>query len=184
MNKTMMKLVIGTEGMFFICLILSFVYMAFTSGFEPHELTALNIEKTGIFTIALIASSITFWLAEKNYKDRHIGNLKIWLTITIALGAVFLIGQDEEYIRLISEKITIGSSVFGTSFYMLTGFHGLHVFIGLVLLGIILSLAFLGDYDRGFSSVISVAGIYWHFVDIVWIVVFLVIYVMPHFTNL
>ncbi|MEP6626392.1 MAG: heme-copper oxidase subunit III [Ginsengibacter sp.] len=184
MNKTMMKLVIGTEGMFFICLIMSFVYMAFTTGFEPHQLHALDIKKTGILTIVLIASSFTFWMADRNYKKSNIANLKIWLAVTILLGAIFLFGQGKEYWRLVNDHITLGSGVFGTSFYTLTGFHGFHVFAGLVILCIILSLTFMGDFNKSNSNVITTVGYYWHFVDIVWIVVFTVVYVLPHFTNI
>ena len=162
MNKTMMKLVVGTEAMFFICLILSFVYMAYNAGFEPHEVQALDIKKTGIFTIILIASSFAFLVADHQFKK----------------------GQGREYWRLIHEHITLSSSVFGTSFYALTGFHGFHVFVGLIILSIMLILAFLGDFNKPSSNLISVAGIYWHFVDIVWIVVFTVVYVLPHFTNI
>jgi heme/copper-type cytochrome/quinol oxidase subunit 3 len=99
------------------------------------------------------------------------------------LGAIFLIGQGEEYWRLINDKITLSSSVFGTSFYALTGFHGFHVFVGLIILFIILILTFLGDFDNPSSNVISTAGIYWHFVDIVWLAVFTVVYVLPEFTK-
>ena len=184
MNKTMMKLVVGTEGMFFVCLIMSFVYMAFTSGFEPHELNALDIQKTGIFTIVLIISSFTFWMADRNYKKGKIKNLKIWLIITILLGAIFLVGQGKEYWRLVNDHVTLGGSVFGTSFYTLTGFHGFHVFVGLIILSIVLLLTFLGDFNKSNSNVITAVGYYWHFVDIVWIVVFTVVYVLPHFTNI
>ncbi|MEO7314374.1 MAG: heme-copper oxidase subunit III [Ginsengibacter sp.] len=184
MNKTMMKLVVGTEAMFFICLILSFVYMAYNAGFEPHEVQALDIKKTGIFTIILIASSFTFLVADHQFKKGNINRLKIWLAITILFGVIFLCGQGREYWRLIHEHITLSSSVFGTSFYALTGFHGFHVFVGLIILSIMLILAFLGDFNKPSSNLISVAGIYWHFVDIVWIVVFTVVYVLPHFTNI
>ena len=174
----MMKLVAGTEGMFFICLILSYLYMAFTAGFEPHELQALDIQKTGIFTLLLVASSFTFWMGDRNYKNGKIKNLKIWLALTILLGALFLAGQGKEYWRLINDHITLGGSVFGTSFYALTGFHGFHVFVGLIILSVILSLAFVGDFNRSSSNVISTVGIYCHFVDAVWIVVFTVVYVV------
>ena len=180
----MMKLVVGTEAMFFICLILSFVYMAYNAGFEPHEVQALDIKKTGIFTVILIASSFTFLIADYQFKKGNITRLKIWLAVTILFGVIFLFGQGREYWRLIHEHITLSSSVFGTSFYALTGFHGFHVFVGLILLSIMLILSFLGDFNKPSSNLISVTGIYWHFVDIVWIVVFTVVYVLPHFTNI
>lgn len=179
----MMKLVVGTEAMFFISLIMAFIYMAYSSGFEPHEVQALNIKTTGIYTIILICSSFTFWMADKNYKKGKIKKLKIWLMITILLGAVFLVGQGKEYARLIHENITLSGSVFGTSFYTLTGFHGFHVFVGLIILSIILLMAFIGDFKTQNSNVVSTVGIYWHFVDVVWIVVFTVVYVLPNFTK-
>jgi len=182
-NKTMMKLVVGTEAMFFLSLIVAFIYMAYTAGFEPHEVQALNIQSTGIFTAVLIGSSFTLLMAEHKYKKGNIKSLKIWLIITIVLGAVFLIGQGKEYGRLIHENVTLGGSVFGTSFYTLTGFHGLHVFIGLIILSIVLLLTYLGDFNQP-SGAISTVALYWHFVDVVWIFVFTIVYVLPHFTPL
>ncbi len=183
-NKTMMKLVVGTEAMFFVSLIMAFIYMAYNSGFEPHEVQQLDIETTGIFTVILFASSFTLILAEKKYKAGNIKSLKFWLIVTIVFGLIFLVGQGKEYIRLINDNITLSGSVFGTSFYALTGFHGLHVFIGLIILSIVLILAFLGDFKNPSSNVISTVAIYWHFVDIVWIFVFTVVYVLPHFTSI
>ncbi len=177
----MMKLVVGTEAMFFVSLIMAFVYMAYNSGFESHEVKALDIKTTGLFTIMLFTSSFTFWMAEKNYKNGKVKGLKLWLITTIILGCVFLFGQGKEYIRLIKEHITLNGSVFGTSFFTLTGFHGFHVFAGLIILCIILMMVFLGDFNKPSSNVISTVGIYWHFVDIVWLVVFTVVYVLPKF---
>ena len=82
---------------------------------------------------------------------------------------------------MITERITLHGSVFGTSFYTLTGFHGLHVFAGLIILLIMLILAFIGDLNKPSSTLIGTVGIYWHFVDIVWLIVFLVVYVLPKF---
>ncbi len=183
-NKTMMKLVVGTESMFFVSLIMAFIYMAYNSGFEPHEVSHLDIETTGIFTLFLFSSSFTFWMAEKKYKQGNIKSVNFWLAFTILLGTIFLVGQGKEYVRLVNDNITLGGSVFGTSFYALTGFHGFHVFIGLIILSIVLGLTILGDFKKSSSNVISTVGIYWHFVDIVWVFVFTVVYVLPKFTRL
>ncbi len=183
-SKTMMKLVVGTEAMFFLSLIVAFVYMAYNAGFEPFEVNQLDITTTGIFTIILFSSSFTLMLAEKKYRHGKMRGLQVWLLVTILLGIIFLIGQGKEYWRLIQANVTLNGSVFGTSFYALTGFHGLHVFIGLVILSIVLLLTYLGDFNRRPSSVISTVAIYWHFVDIVWIFVFTVVYVLPHFTRI
>ena len=175
----MIKLVIGTEGIFFLALIMAFVYMAFVSGYEPANLHALNIKLTAVFSCTLFASSGTFWMAEKNYNKSNRKGLLAWLCVTMLLGIIFLGGQAHEYIGLINKEITLSSSLFGTSFFTLTGFHGLHVLIGLIVFGILLVLILLGDFDRPGSSVIACAGMYWHFVDIVWLVVFTVVYVLP-----
>lgn len=180
----MMKLVVGTEAMFFLSLIMAFIYMAYNAGFEPHDVQQLDIKTTGIFTVFLFSSSFTLMLAESKYKKQRLNGLKFWLVITIVFGLIFLIGQGKEYWRLMNENVTLGSSVFGTSFYALTGFHGLHVFIGLIILSIVLILAFLGDFKNPSSNVIGTVAIYWHFVDIVWIFVFTVVYVLPYFTKI
>ncbi|HEV2482746.1 MAG TPA: heme-copper oxidase subunit III [Puia sp.] len=233
-NRTMMQAVVYTEAFFFLCLIMSYIYLAYSTGFEPHDLSRLDIGTSGINTALLILSSFTLHLAERGYGRGNTRALKAWLIITLILGAIFLIGQGREYVKLIQDKITLESSVFGASFFTLTGFHGLHVFIGLVILSIMLTLAFLGDFNRPVATATAPAdtaptatapadtapaaqpagsespgpsasagwqtdsaspaqpgggalgtvAIYWHFVDIVWIVVFTVVYVLPQFTNI
>ncbi|HVV55004.1 MAG TPA: heme-copper oxidase subunit III [Mucilaginibacter sp.] len=179
-NKLMMKLVVGTEAMFFLALIMAFVYFSSAAGFKHQQTHVLDIKATGVFSLLLFSSSFTFWRAESNYKKGRVGRLKFWLVVTILLGLVFLLGQANEYHKLFDEHINLASSIFGTSFFTLTGFHGLHVIIGLIILLIVTRLAFSGDYDMGGSNVISTVGIYWHFVDIVWVFVFSIVYVIPH----
>jgi heme/copper-type cytochrome/quinol oxidase subunit 3 len=179
-NKLMIKLVVGTEAVFFLCLIVSFIYLAYVSGYEPAHYNALNLTSTGIFSILLFSSSGTFYLSERSYKKGNLKSWKTWLLLTIILGLIFLIGQGREYTHLITEeKMTLSSSLFGTSFYTLTGFHGFHVLVGLIVLSIILCLGWAGDFKNGKSSVIPTVGIYWHFVDIVWVFVFTVVYILP-----
>ncbi|WP_419802873.1 cytochrome c oxidase subunit 3 [Mucilaginibacter sp.] len=180
-NKLMIKLVVGTEAMFFLSLIMAFVYFSFGPGFKTQLLQHLDIKSTGIFTMLLFASSFTYWRAESNYENGRINRFKLWLIMTLILGIVFLFGQGSEYLKLLNSHVSISSSSFGTSFFTLTGFHGLHVFAGLVIISIILCLSFLGDYNHEKSDIVQTIGIYWHFVDIVWAVVFLIVYVAPHF---
>lgn len=184
-SKTMMKLVVGTESIFFLSLIMAFVYLSFVSGFDPVQQQALNIRSTGMFSLALFCSSGTFWLAEKNYRTQNFKKLKRWLFITILLGFVFLFGQAREYLHLVHEQqIGLSNSLFGTAFYTLTGFHGLHVVIGLVILSVLLFMTIAGDFNHAGSPAIATAGIYWHFVDIVWVLVFTVVYVLPRLNML
>jgi heme/copper-type cytochrome/quinol oxidase subunit 3 len=164
---------------------MSYIYMVYYgSSRSTNELNALHISTTGVFTLVLVSSSFTFYIAERNYLKGNIKQLKIWLGITILLGLIFLYGQGSEYYRLINEQITLGASVFGSNFFTLTGFHGFHVFVGLILISVLLTMTVLGDFDKGNSTVIQTVGIYWHFVDIVWIIVFIVIYVLPGFLTL
>ena len=185
MNKTMIKMLVFTEIFFFMSLIMAYVYMVYYGDTRStNELYELHISTTGIFTLVLLSSSMTFYFAEKNYEKGNMKQLKTWLIVTVLLGAIFLYGQGSEYYRLINEQITLGASVFGTNFFTLTGFHGFHVFVGLVLISILITMAFLGDFKDNNSTVIQTIGIYWHFVDAVWIVVFTVIYVLPGFMDL
>jgi len=184
-SKTMIKLVVGTESIFFLCLIMAFIYLSVVSGFKPGEQQALNIRSTGMFSVALFCSSGSFWLAERNYNAGNFKKVKRWLFATILLGLVFLFGQVREYIHLIQEQqIGLSNSLFGTAFYTLTGFHGLHVIIGLVILSILLFMTIAGDFNHAGSPAIATAGIYWHFVDIVWVMVFTVVYILPRLNML
>ncbi|MBS1525788.1 MAG: heme-copper oxidase subunit III [Bacteroidetes bacterium] len=180
MNKLMMKLVVGTEAMFFLSLIVAFIYFSLSPAFRNLQQSTLDIKTTGMFSVLLFSSSFTFWRADANCRKGRINRLKFWLLFTIILGIIFLVGQAKEYMKLLDEHVNLASSTFGTSFFTLTGFHGLHVVVGLIILTIVTCLAFLGDFDAGGSSVISTVGIYWHFVDIVWVFVFFVVYVVPH----
>ncbi len=182
-NKLMMKLFVATETIFFLALLMAFVYFSLAPGFRQQQLAALNIRTTGAFTLLLFASSFTYWRAEASFRRSAPGALKFWLLATIGLGAVFLFGQAREFHDLFGRHIDLASNTFGTSFFTLTGFHGLHVLVGLLVLSILTGLTFAGDYDRPTSSIFSTVGIYWHFVDIVWAVVFTVVYVLPHFTR-
>ena len=112
-----MKLIVGTEAMFFLALIMAFIYFSNTPGFKAHQLANLDIKTTGIFSILLFSSSFTFWRAEKNHSKGEMGRLKIWLLLTILLGAVFLAGQAKEYMGLLSNQVNISSSMFGTGFF-------------------------------------------------------------------
>jgi len=175
-----MKITIGSEAIFFICLMVAYLYFWKSGHFQTAATDHLDIKKTGVFTFLLLSSSFSFWKAEKNYKYSNEKKMKAWLLTTIILGFVFLAGQAHEYYNLLNENLTMSKSEFGSSFYTLTGFHGLHVFIGLILLSIVFALTVKGCFKEGSSSVLSTVGIYWHFVDVVWIFVFTIIYVLPY----
>jgi heme/copper-type cytochrome/quinol oxidase subunit 3 len=178
-NNLMMLLLIGSETIFFISLIMGYVFFWRGGHFQSAVKSMLDIKVTAVFSLLLFTSSFTFWMAERNYNKGNEKKLKLWLIATIVLGTVFMIGQGHEYYSLLHKNLTLSSSEFGTSFYTLTGFHGLHVIIGIIMLIILLVLALHGFFKRK-STVLSTIGIYWHFVDAVWLVVFTVIYVVPY----
>lgn len=181
-NKLMMKLVIGTEAMFFLSLMMAFIYFSLSPSFSHLEKSLLDIRSTGLFSLFLFASSFTYWRAQRNYDRKNIRHFKMWLIATLLLGLIFLSGQAKEYAALLHQQVNIASDTFGTSFFTLTGFHALHVIVGLIVIGIVISLAFQGDFEDGNrgSSLIPSVGLYWHFVDIVWACVFLLVYVKPY----
>jgi cytochrome c oxidase subunit I len=168
---------IFSEATFFGALIAAFLeYRTRGPGPGPHD---LDVPRTFIFSLFLFASSGTVYLAERQLsRDNRRGFITWWMA-SIVLGAIFLLGQLTEYARLYADGITIGSNLFTSAFFTLTGFHGLHVFIGLVALAIIGGLAVAGDFVGGRRGLaVDVVSIYWHFVDGVWVIIFSVVYLL------
>lgn len=159
-------------------------YFTFKSqpGFLPHEeggeAFSLPLLKTFIFSLFLFASSGTIHKAEVALKaGRHAEFRRFWW-MTVLLGAIFLAGQAWEYTNLVREGHTLGSSPFISAFYMLTGTHGAHVLGGLIVLSVVGIRAQKGQFDAKRHALPECASIYWHFVDIVWVVVYGVLYLV------
>jgi heme/copper-type cytochrome/quinol oxidase subunit 3 len=178
-NKLSMGLFLASEAAFFGVLILSYFYYYPSYASEPNATTVLDPLLTGIFTIALLASSFTLWRAQRSLEQGRQRGLTIWLLATVALGALFLGGQLWEYSQLIAENVTVAGSLFGTAFYTLTGVHGLHVLGGLITLLILLGLALGGRLTPHRAIAVTMVELYWHFVDLVWIVIFATVYLWP-----
>lgn len=132
-----------------------------------------------INTILLVTSSFTLTFAHHALRKDKRGPLKLWLALTVLLGAAFLVLQIEEYIHAYTELgLTLGSGIYGATFFMLTGFHGAHVTIGALILTVMLVRVmrghFTGEQHFGFEA----AAWYWHFVDVVWLMLFVFVYVL------
>jgi heme/copper-type cytochrome/quinol oxidase subunit 3 len=165
---------IASETAFFAILIIT--YVLFNLGHKDAA-QLLDVKTTGMFSVALFASSATIHLSEKAMASGNSSGFRMWLAATIILGAIFIGGQASEYRHLFADGLTVNASLFASTFFTLTGFHGLHVTLGLVGLSIILGLAFFGgDFKGKHSSAFKALSLYWHFVDVVWIVVFSVVY--------
>jgi heme/copper-type cytochrome/quinol oxidase subunit 3 len=96
---------------------------------------------------------------------------------TIVLGLIFLIGQGAEYWRLLTNDVRVSTNLFGTTFFTLTGFHGFHVFVGLIMLSILTGIALTGRFKGPRSGAVSAISLYWHFVDVVWIFIYTIVYI-------
>ena len=174
-----MVLFVASEAVFFLMLVLAYVNFHKVTG--TTAASVLDFNKTLLFTVALLSSSATMWFAEKA-REHDKNSVAFWLGATIFLGGVFIVGQGLEYAKLIGENITISRDLFGSTFFTLTGFHGLHVIVGLVLLLLLFALAIFGRKHEPTVIGMQSIAIYWHFVDAVWIVVFSTVYMWRFIT--
>lgn len=132
-----------------------------------------------ILTICLLSSSMTIHLAARALRSAQGSIFLAWWGVTIGLGGIFLTGTGLEWHHLIYDAgLTIHTNLFGTSYYSLVGLHAFHVTVGLLGLSTVLVLACLGHVTREHAERVDVLSLYWHFVDVVWIVVFTVVYVI------
>jgi len=175
-TKLSVSLFILSESIFFIFLILAYVLFhgRHLQGLDAHAF--LNVPRTGFFTGVLLSSSVTMMAAMAFFRREKFGLMALFTLITIILGAVFLYGQGSEWWGLIQQDVTISRDLFGATFFTLTGFHGFHVLVGLIMLTIVWGFMIFGKKPRPKETAVDTISLYWHFVDAVWIVVFTVIY--------
>ena len=174
-----MMSVITTEIFFFASLIV--VYLAYIgksiSGPTPEELLSLGL--VSINTVALLASSATVVLALKALRCNNHSRFLQWMAATVLLGAWFLVGTAIEWTSLIGDDhFSLQTNLFGTTFYTLVGFHAFHVTFGVCALSFIWFCGLMGWIQEKHHQNIEYVSWYWHFVDTVWIAVFLVVYVI------
>ena len=173
---------LASEIMFFTALIGA--YLAFRVGgqftFVEMEIVreALNVPLAAANTFLLIVSSFTVVMALEAVQEDRMNRFVLFLLASLALGSTFIAIQGIEWTELLHHGITPTETMFGTVFFVLTGFHGLHVIIGLFWLTFALLKAFRGDFTQEQNMGIEMFGLYWHFVDIVWIVLFTLIYLI------
>ena len=178
-TKVGVGLFLFSEAWFFLTLVISYAFFHSLPADGPSAANSLNVMHTLAFSICLFLSSATIHMAARSFRTGDRSGVSIWLALTVALGAIFLFGQTREYLGLFAHGVTISTNLFGSTFFTLTGFHGLHVLIGLVALGALLGIAMSGRLGAikpsGFESV----AMYWHFVDAVWVVIFTAVYLWP-----
>jgi cytochrome c oxidase subunit III len=164
-----------SESVIFLSFFVGYiVYKTTTVDWYPAGVSHLDVEAPRINTLILVSSSFVIYVAERYLHDKKLWGFRLFLLATMAMGSYFLYGQAVEW-RSLSFGFTSG--LFGGTFYLLTGFHGLHVLTGVLLQTIMLGRSFIpGNYDNGFFGV-EATSLFWHFVDVIWIVLYVLIYV-------
>lgn len=172
---------IGSECLFFTALIATYlIYKPVNAAAENFQdpKDFLGIELTTLLATLLLASSLTMVLSLAAIRRNDLKGFQIWMLSTIALGLSFLGGQVYEFYHLHDIGLSLSSSLFGTTFFVLTGFHGTHVAIGVIWLLAVYIRALRGRYSAENDMDVELAGLYWHFVDLVWVVIFVLIYLI------
>ena len=186
-GKLGMWVFLAGDAMSFGVLLAGYGAVRCASDHWPDPKAALGISLTAFMTFLLICSSLTMVKALDAAKRGDPARLKLFLSLTILGGATFLGMQAYEWTHLITHGLTLKASVlhektydalFGTTFYVLTGFHGCHVLGGVIYLSCVLAQAVRGAYAGGNSNPVETVGLYWHFVDLVWILVFTFVYLL------
>ncbi len=164
------------EASLFIIFVVAYVFYLGKSltGPTPRDVLELPI----LTTICLLSSSLTVHFAVETLHKGKRGLCSLWLAATVLLGTIFLAGAAQEWYHLIvHDGLTIRTNLFGTTFYSLVGLHATHVVIGLLMLSLALLFSLRGQMTHEHSEKLKVLSFYWHFVDAVWVIVFLVVYV-------
>ena len=177
-GKSAVWALVASEAAFFGTLLLVYAWFSLRPRPGPSAEADLDLVTTGVFSLFLFASSFTLWLAEVAETRQNRRGFTFWMVATLALGTVFVGGQAYEYWELYHNGVTVTVNQFASTFYLVTGFHGFHVIGGLVALTTVFVLVLAGDY-RGRLSPLRTVGVYWHFVDVVWVFVLLTVYLLP-----
>ncbi len=179
-GKIAMWLFLGSEVMFFTGLIGAYIVLRFGQNEWTNPVQVLNVPLTAANTFLLICSSVTLvWgLQQYQMNNRSKGNWGLFLTTLF--GAVFVGVQMYEYYELYHHGVRPWSNLFGGCFYVMTGFHGAHVFAGVVAMAVLWIMGLRGKFGSKYAQYapIELTGLYWHFVDLVWIILFAIVYLM------
>jgi cytochrome c oxidase subunit III len=170
-----MVLFLGSELMFFAALFAMYFTLKGQASRWPPAGTNVDPLEPAVFTAILVASSFTMQQGVRRIRAGDRTGMRRWTWITIVLGVIFLAGQAHGYAKA---TFTISSNAYGSAFYAMTGLHALHVFAGLLILLVVLGRAAQGAYSKDDHAGVEVAAYYWHFVDVVWIGLFLTIFVI------
>ncbi|HEY7064797.1 MAG TPA: cytochrome c oxidase subunit 3 [Chloroflexota bacterium] len=173
-----MVLLVATEATLFACLLTSYFYLRASNATWPlGDIEKPSLLLPGILTVILLSSSAPMHWAERSIRRGDGGRLALGLAISFLLGATFLSLQVIEYSR---ESFTPQTNAYGSLFFTITGLHGAHVLIGLLMSAVVQLRTWLGQFTARRHLAVQNVALYWHFVDAVWVFVFLSLYVSPH----
>ncbi len=169
---------LGSEFLFFGAFVSAYLLYLDTTADGPG-VEIFDIPFTSISSFVLLMSSLTMVLAHHAHTKGDMRRMRLWILATAGQGAVFLGGQVFEFNVFVREGLELSTSPFASSFFVLTGFHGLHVFVGILLLASLYALSLTGKIKPNQDVKTEMIGLYWHFVDIIWVVIFTVVYLIP-----
>ncbi len=169
---------LGSDCIFFGSLIATYLVYRGKSIVGPYPHEVYDIPYTSVSSFVLLMSSLTMVLTLAALRRGDLIRFRIWIVATALLGLVFLGGQAYEFTSFYNEGLWFQTNLFGSSFFTLTGFHGTHVFIGVIWLLSLFISSINGKLNHADSLTVEIAGLYWHFVDVVWIVIFTLVYLL------
>jgi cytochrome c oxidase subunit 3/cytochrome o ubiquinol oxidase subunit 3 len=180
-NKVAMWAFLGSECLLFGALISTYLlYRGQSLPGTPQPQDVYDIPYTSVSSFVLLMSSLTMVLALAAIQRGDHHRTRAWLLTTALLGATFVGGQAYEFTVFYHEGLKLQTNLFGSTFYVLTGFHGAHVTVGVLMLLSLVGLSVRNKLPQHRSETVELVGLYWHFVDIVWIVIFTLIYLIPN----
>lgn len=175
-RKFAMWTLIASECFLFGTLIVNYMINRGKTGEGPSGTTIFDIDLTTLSTFDLLMSSVAMVLALHACRERQLRKFQFWTAIVVLGGLIFLGFQFYEFSHFMNSGLGFSTNIFGSSFYMLTGCHGIHVSIGVLWLSTILFTSLKRGETWFNDTMVEVAGLYWHFVDVVWIIIFTVVY--------
>jgi cytochrome c oxidase subunit 3/cytochrome o ubiquinol oxidase subunit 3 len=178
-TKLAMWIYLGSDCLLFGSLISTYLLLRHRSTHGPGPEDVFDIPFTSVSSFVLLMSSLTMALAVAATARGDVHRSRVWLATTAMLGSVFIGGQVYEFTTFYREGLGYTTNIFGSAFYTLTGFHGVHVSVGIVMLMSLLVMSIRGNLGPERAESVETIGLYWHFVDIVWIVIFTVVYLIP-----
>jgi heme/copper-type cytochrome/quinol oxidase subunit 3 len=177
--KMAMWAFLGSECLFFGSLITTYLLYRNEIGGGPGPADVYDIPYTSVSSFVLLMSSLTMVLALSAIQHGNHPAMRVWLLATAFLGMTFIGGQIFEFTTFYEEGLALSTSPFGSAFFVLTGFHGAHVTIGILMLLSLVGMNLTGHLETADARKVEMVGLYWHFVDIVWIIIFTVVYLVP-----